>query len=42
MFSRKISVDVNPSPEELAFEFAIMNDSQQVAFFNELARLTEQ
>lgn len=42
MLSRKISVDVEPSPEELAFEFTIMSDSQQAAFFNELARLTEQ
>lgn len=40
MLQRKIMVDVYPSPEELAFEFANMNDKQQAIFFNELAKLT--
>jgi hypothetical protein len=41
MFQRKVMVDVTPSPDELAFEFANMDDEQQAMFFNELARLTD-
>ena len=41
MFERKIVVEVHPSPEELAFEFSIMNDEQQATFFNELAWLVD-
>lgn len=41
MLQRKIMVDVTPTPDELAFEFANMDDEQQAMFFNELARLTE-
>ena len=40
MLTRKISVHMEPSPEEIAFELAKMDDSQQAAFFNELARIT--
>ena len=39
---RKITVNVNPTPDELAFEFSIMDDEQQAIFFNELARTTEE
>ena len=41
MIQRKIMVDVTLTPDELAFEFANMDDEQQAMFFNELARLTE-
>jgi len=40
MFQRKIFIDVTPTPDELAFEFANMDDEQQAMFFNELARIT--
>ncbi len=40
MLQRKIMVDVTPTPDELAFEFANMGDEQQAMFFNELARIT--
>lgn len=39
MIQRKVTVDVSPSPDELAFEFANMGDEQQAMFFNELARI---
>ena len=41
MFERKITVDVWPTPEELAFEFCNLDDSGQAIFFNELYNLTE-
>jgi len=41
MLSRKIMVAVDPTPNELAFEFANMADEQQALFFNELARITD-
>lgn len=40
MIQRKITVDVELSPDELAFEFANMGDEQQVIFFNKLAAIT--
>lgn len=40
MLQRKITIDVVTTPDELAFEFANMDDEQQAMFFNELARLT--
>ena len=40
MIQRKITVDITPSPDELAFEFANMDDEQQAMFFNELASIT--
>jgi len=33
-------VDVTPSPDELAFEFANMDNEGQAMFFNELAAIT--
>jgi len=39
MLQRKIFVDVTPTPDELAFEFASMGDEQQAMFFNELAAI---
>lgn len=39
MIQRKVTVDVSPSPDELAFEFANMGYEQQAMFFNELARI---
>lgn len=41
MLTKKIAVHIELTPEELAFELSNMDDSQQAAFFNELARLTE-
>jgi hypothetical protein len=38
---RKIIVDIAPTPDELAFEFANMNSEQQAMFFNELASITD-
>lgn len=37
MIQRKVLVDITPDPDELAFEFANMDDEQQAMFFNELA-----
>ena len=37
MIQRKINVDIVPTPDELASEFAQMDDEQQAMFFNELA-----
>ena len=41
MIQRKTIIDITPTPDELAFEFSIMDDEQQAMFFNELARITE-
>lgn len=41
MIQRKIMVDFTPTPDELAFEFANMDNEQQAMFFNELAIITE-
>ena len=40
MMQRKVMVDITPTSDELAFEFANMDDEQQAMFFNELARIT--
>ncbi len=39
MIQRTIEVDVRPSPDELAFEFAHFGDEEQAMFFNELANI---
>lgn len=39
MFQRKAIIDVTPTPDELAAEFADMDAEQQAMFFSELARL---
>jgi hypothetical protein len=39
MITRHKTIIVNPSPEELAAEFAEFNAYEQAAFFVELARL---
>ncbi|MDD5487113.1 MAG: hypothetical protein PHW65_06125 [Dehalococcoidales bacterium] len=41
MFERKVIIDVTPTPDELAYEFAEMGAEQQAMFFSELARLVE-
>lgn len=41
MIQRKVLVEITPSPDELAFEFANMGDEQQAMFFNELAIIVE-
>ena len=41
MIQRKFLLDVTPTPDELAFEFANMDDEQQAMFFNELAKITD-
>jgi diadenosine tetraphosphate (Ap4A) HIT family hydrolase len=41
MIKRKITAAITISPDELAAEFADMDDEEQVMFFNELARITE-
>ena len=41
MIQRKTTVDFTPTPAELAFEFANMDNEQQAMFFNELAIITE-
>lgn len=40
MIQRKIIADITLTPDELAFEFANMDDEQQAMFFNELASIT--
>jgi len=40
MIQRKVMLDISPTPHELAFEFANMDDERQAYFFNELARIT--
>jgi|GEM_PF-1212930 len=42
MMQRKITVTVEPTPHELAFEFSQMGDKNQAEFFNELARLVDE
>ena len=37
MLERKVTVTVDPTPYELAFEFARMSERQQAEFFSELA-----
>jgi len=39
MIQRKVTLHVEPTPQELAFEFSQMSDKNQAVFFNELARL---
>lgn len=41
MIERKITVPVELTPEELAFEFCRMNGDDQAKFFSELAAITE-
>lgn len=41
MIERKITLRMSLSPEELAFEFCDMIDSDQAKFFNEVHRITE-
>jgi len=41
MFQRKAIIDVTPTPDELASEFADMDAEQQAMFFSELARITD-
>lgn len=41
MLQRNVMVDINPTPEELAFELSNMGNDKQAMFFNELARITE-
>lgn len=38
---RKINVDINLSPWDLAAEFANLNSNDQARFFNHLATITE-
>jgi len=40
MIQRKVNVDVVLTPDELASEFANMDDEKQAMFFNELATIT--
>ena len=37
---REHVLNCDPTPEELAFEFANLGDDQQAVFFNELANIT--
>lgn len=41
MIQRKSVINVELTPQELAFEFLNMIDDNQAIFFNELASLTE-
>ena len=40
MIERKITVTVDVTPQEAAFEFCNWDDEQQATFFNEIAELT--
>lgn len=42
MIERNVTININLTPEELAFEFCDMDDSGQATFFNELHRITQQ
>jgi len=40
MIERKITLPIEITPQEAAFEFCNWDDGQQAAFFNEIAELT--
>lgn len=39
MIQKKFNVDIQLTPDELAFEFSQMGDEEQAIFFNELAEI---
>lgn len=41
MAERNINISVHLTPEELAFDFCNMSDSEQADFFNEVAKITD-
>ena len=41
MIEKKITVPVDLTPQELAFEFCNMSDEDQAEFFNSLAKIVE-
>lgn len=40
MICRKITIEIDPTPKELAFAFAIMSQDEQAHFFSDLAKIT--
>lgn len=40
MIQRKVTINIDPTPDELAFGFAIMSQDEQAQFFSELAKIT--
>lgn len=41
MITRNYAVTIEPTPEELAFEFTNLSDGEMAVFFNEIARITK-
>jgi len=42
MIERKVTIPIEITPQEAAFEFCNWDDEQQAAFFNEVAELTKE